>query len=84
MTTDFYINSYAPLLLYQTFSALLSASNAASPGSAKFVAISSALGQITEASAFPWNAYGASKSALNFLVKKINMEVPEVVAFPLQ
>ena len=84
MTTDFYINSYGPLLLLQRCSELLLAAHAASPGSAKFVAVSSVLGQITEASNFSWTAYGASKAALNFLVKKINIEMPQVTAFPLQ
>jgi NAD(P)-dependent dehydrogenase (short-subunit alcohol dehydrogenase family) len=65
-------------LLFQVFKPLLVAS------SGKFIVISSNMGQITEALAFPFNAYGVSKLAVNYLVKKMDMETQEVTCFPMQ
>jgi norsolorinic acid ketoreductase len=39
---------------------------------------------ITEAINFPITAYGTSKAAVNYIVKKIDLEYSDVIAFPMQ
>jgi norsolorinic acid ketoreductase len=75
-----------PLVLYQSFMDLLAkgAGGAEAETKAKFVVISSSIGQITNALPYPFNAYGLSKAAVNFVVKKIDMEDESVIAFPVQ
>lgn len=80
--SDFEINTLGPLVLYQAFANLLASSDSA--GGAKFVVISSLLGQIAESLPYTYNAYGLSKAAVNFIAKKIDQEVPGVISFPLQ
>jgi norsolorinic acid ketoreductase len=80
LASDFNINAIGPVVLFQAFLPLLQASS----GPAKFVAISSLAGMITGAFPLPLNSYGASKAALNFLVKKMDVEYPGIVAFPIQ
>jgi hypothetical protein len=70
------------LILYQTFADLLAKSDA--PGGAKFVVISSKIAQQTEMGPNLSSAYGISKVAANFVTKKIDMEVPGVIAFPMR
>jgi NAD(P)-dependent dehydrogenase (short-subunit alcohol dehydrogenase family) len=82
MLSDFKINTLGPIVLYQAFANLLAASDAA--GGAKFVIISSILAQIEESLPYPYNAYGVSKAGANFLAKKIDQEVPEMISFPIQ
>jgi NAD(P)-dependent dehydrogenase (short-subunit alcohol dehydrogenase family) len=80
--SDFHVNALGPLILYQAFTSLLSSSTA--PAGFKFVVISSVLGQIAESLPYPYNAYGISKAAVNFIAKKIDQEDERVMAFPVQ
>jgi NAD(P)-dependent dehydrogenase (short-subunit alcohol dehydrogenase family) len=80
--SDFEINTIGPIVLYQAFADLLAASD--STGGAKFVVISSVLGQIADSQPYTYNAYGISKAAVNFIAKKIDQEVPGVISFPVQ
>jgi NAD(P)-dependent dehydrogenase (short-subunit alcohol dehydrogenase family) len=70
-------------VLYQSFADLLSASKA-DGGAAKFVTISSVIGQITDSGPWVYNAYGLSKAGANFFAKKLNQEVSDVISFPIQ
>jgi len=76
---DFTVNTIGPLILFQSFVSLLESST-----NAKFVVISSMLGQVTESLPWPHNAYGLSKAAVNFVTKKIDQETENVVSFPIQ
>jgi norsolorinic acid ketoreductase len=82
LRSDFETNTIGPVVLFQAFASLLSASTAV--GGAKFVIISSILGQITEASEYSYDAYGISKAAANFVAKKLSQEVSGLIAFPMQ
>lgn len=75
------VNTIGPLVLFQATLPLL---RAAGKGS-KFIIISSILGSIgaMEKVPLPTGAYGASKSAVNFLAKKIHQEHPELVVVPV-
>lgn len=86
MRSDFETNSISPLVLFQALAPLLLATHAASPGSAspKFVAISSQRGQITDCMAYTFDSYGCSKAALNYLIKKMDVEHPQIISFPIQ
>jgi NAD(P)-dependent dehydrogenase (short-subunit alcohol dehydrogenase family) len=66
------VNVNGSLVLFQTVYPLLKASTP----SPKFMAISSIAGSITIAPGFPFKsiAYGASKAALNFVVRKLHSE----------
>lgn len=77
--TDFTINTIGPLVLFQSFVSLLENSKIA-----KFVIISTLLGQITESLPWPHNAYGLSKAGANFIAKKIDQETESVISFPIQ
>jgi NAD(P)-dependent dehydrogenase (short-subunit alcohol dehydrogenase family) len=70
------VNVNGPLVLFQTVYPLLKASTP----SPKFMAISSIAGSITIAPGFPYKsiAYGASKAALNFVVRKLHSENDEL------
>jgi norsolorinic acid ketoreductase len=79
----FNINSVAPVLLFQALRPLLKESKTGNP---IFVAISTALGSIgfqPHLAAFPprLSPYGASKTALNWLVQRIHIEEPWLTAF---
>jgi norsolorinic acid ketoreductase len=80
--SDFENNVLGPVVLFQAFEPLLSASDAV--GGAKFIIISSVLGQITEASDYSYDAYGISKAGANFVAKKLSQENPGLIAFPMQ
>jgi norsolorinic acid ketoreductase len=84
LVSDFTINAIGPIVLFNAFSSLLQAANKTSPGSAKFVAISTAAAMIANPIPYPVNSYGASKAALNFLLKKIDVEYADIVTFPIQ
>jgi norsolorinic acid ketoreductase len=84
LRTDFEVNTIGPLVLFNAFSPLLLEANKKSPGTTKFVVISTIVAQITNTMPVPLNSYGATKAASNFLTKKIDMETPEVIAFPIQ
>jgi norsolorinic acid ketoreductase len=82
MTEHFNINVVAPLLLFQATQPLLLKSVNGPP---KFVTISSGAGSISgvEALKVENTAYGSSKAALNFVTRRIHVENPGIVAFPL-
>jgi len=75
------VNTVAPLILFQATLPYLQASTQ----SPKFVVISTVLGSIGDMEKWriPTTLYGASKAALNFLVKKIHLENPSLIAFPI-
>lgn len=79
MKEAFEVNTLGPLLLFQACLPLLQKSEQGGI----FAAISSAAGSISamEHVPLPNTAYGASKAALNFVVRKIHLEYPELCAF---
>ncbi|KAF1980843.1 putative aflatoxin biosynthesis ketoreductase nor-1 [Aulographum hederae CBS 113979] len=72
------VNTFGPVILFQACLPLLL------PGS-KFVAISSIAGSIgiMGPGAAPNSAYGPSKAALNYLMRKMHHENGELVVFPI-
>jgi norsolorinic acid ketoreductase len=70
------VNAIAPLLLLQAFMVLLEESSAP-----KFLLISSPFGTLTnmESVPVPFFAYGLSKTAANYLVRKAGLENPKLV-----
>ncbi|KAK5045753.1 hypothetical protein LTR84_008845 [Exophiala bonariae] len=74
------VNTIGPIILFQAMLPLLRAS----PGP-KFIVVSSIIGSIASLKELPVpaSAYGVSKAAVNYLVRKIHFEHPEVVAFPI-
>ncbi|CZT05530.1 related to ketoreductase [Rhynchosporium agropyri] len=80
MLSHYTINTLAPLLLFQATAPLLD--HGCNP---KFVAISSGAGSISGMDELKVEntAYGASKCALNFVIRKIHMENESIVAFPI-
>jgi norsolorinic acid ketoreductase len=80
---DVKINATGPVLLFQSFAELLLASHAAG-GQPKFVAVSSLAARIVDPVPIEATAYGASKAALNYIMAKMNLEMPDIVAFPIQ
>jgi hypothetical protein len=81
MWSDFEVNTVGPIVLYQAFASLLSASQA-SRGSV-FVVVSSVLGQIADSLPYEYNAYGFSKVSVNLFAKKLDQANPKMVAFPI-
>ncbi|KPM42966.1 hypothetical protein AK830_g3587 [Neonectria ditissima] len=67
------VNTAAPIVLLQACLPLLKHSS-----SPKFVVVSSTLGSLAEVDNFPQNAgaYGASKAAVNYLMRKVHYEEP--------
>ncbi|TRM62850.1 hypothetical protein BD626DRAFT_496689 [Schizophyllum amplum] len=80
MTHHFNVNTNGPLVLFQATHELLRASK-----SPKFVAISSVMGSVTIAPEFPTiqMAYGMSKAALNWVVRKLHQDNPDMTIFPI-
>lgn len=78
MTRHFDVNVNGTLVLFQTTYPLLKES--AAP---KFVPIGSLVGSVSIGSQFPARmlAYGASKAAVHYLVRKIYQEHPELTTF---
>ncbi|TRM63739.1 hypothetical protein BD626DRAFT_495235 [Schizophyllum amplum] len=74
------VNTNGPLVLFQAAHELLRASK-----SPKFVAISSVMGSITIAPEFPTiqMAYGMSKAALNWVIRKLHQDNPDMTIFPI-
>ena len=91
MMRHFHVNVVGIVFLFQAVLPLLQASSSASPDStpqplpAKFVTITSSAGSIgnQEQVDVPNAAYGPSKAALNWITKKIHLEHPDIIAFPL-
>lgn len=76
----FEVNTIGPLALFQATWPLLS--NALCP---KFVVITSHAGSIGDMEHEPFEmlAYGVSKTAINFVARRIHLSYPSLVAFPL-
>lgn len=80
MRDHFEVNVIGPLVLFQASYPLLKASNPAP----KFVVISSRVGSITIGSALVGAVpYGASKSAVNYLCRKLHFENDGIIVFPI-
>lgn len=73
----FEVNTIGPLTLIQAFFPLLEASE-----TPKFLVITSSIGSIGDMESFPipFFAYGVSKAAANYLVRKVAFENPKVVS----
>ncbi|KAH7410627.1 hypothetical protein BKA64DRAFT_358556 [Cadophora sp. MPI-SDFR-AT-0126] len=76
----FEVNTLGPLALIQAFMPLLISSP-----TPKFLVITSSIGSISNMEDFPvpFFAYGISKAAANYLVRKIAFENPKVVSMAL-
>jgi norsolorinic acid ketoreductase len=77
------LNTIGPLLLFQAAWPLLQKSTGP-----KFIVISSSLGSLIDgpkyvASGLHPGAYGSSKAAINYLVKILHHEHPELVTLPI-
>jgi norsolorinic acid ketoreductase len=80
LRSDFEVNTLGPLRLFQTcYDSLFIAPQG------KFVLISSILGSIgvQDVTAGPMLAYGTSKAAANFLIRKIHCENANIVAITI-
>lgn len=76
-------NAIGPVLLFQAFKPLLQASKSQKP---VFLAISTAIGSVGLQDALPgppakFSPYGASKAALNWLVKRMHIEEPWLTTY---
>ncbi|KAH7411191.1 hypothetical protein BKA64DRAFT_772647 [Cadophora sp. MPI-SDFR-AT-0126] len=90
LTTHYETNTLGPILLYQTLHPLLTAKNESEDESRddgdaekerKFVLISSSLGSIgAMEGAVPSLAYGVSKAAANYFVRKVHFEERGIMA----
>ncbi|PWY93554.1 NAD(P)-binding protein [Aspergillus sclerotioniger CBS 115572] len=78
MRDHFNVNAIAVLLLYQATKPLLRSGG-------KFVAISSTSGSILDVAARPSSniAYGSSKAALNYIIRKIYFQDKDLITFPV-
>ncbi|KAK5251627.1 hypothetical protein LTR11_007645 [Exophiala xenobiotica] len=95
MVRHFHVNAVGVVFLFQAVLPLLRQTSAsASPNSmpqqqqrrpAKFVTMSTSAASIgnQELVHVPNAAYGPSKAALNWITKKIHLEHPDIIAFPL-
>ncbi|KAH7355146.1 putative aflatoxin biosynthesis ketoreductase nor-1 [Rhexocercosporidium sp. MPI-PUGE-AT-0058] len=89
LTENFETNTFGPILLYQTLYPLLTANDSPASendgedeaGERKFILISSSLGSIAAMEgSVPSLAYGISKAAANYFVRKVHFEEQGVVA----
>jgi norsolorinic acid ketoreductase len=82
LRSDFETNTLGPIKLFQACYDLLRLSKTGSP---KFVLVSSVLGSIGAlgGEAGPTLAYGVSKAAANFFVRKVHFEHEDVVALAI-
>ena len=80
MREHFEVNTVGALVLFQAVLPLLEAAQ-----TPKFVPISTIVGSIgaVEKINIPTMAYGASKAALSYVTTKIDLEYPNIIAFPL-
>jgi len=74
------VNTIGPVLLFQASLDLLLKSE-----KPKFVVVSSTMGSIELAPVFPapTTAYGSSKAAVNYIVRRIHAENEKLIAFPI-
>ena len=79
-TEHYQVNTLGPVILFQAVLPLLDA--ASTP---KFVIISTEAASLASLEHIPLEhaAYGSSKVAANFVAKKIHVEYPNIIAFPL-
>ncbi|PMD31479.1 putative aflatoxin biosynthesis ketoreductase nor-1 [Hyaloscypha variabilis F] len=75
------VNAVGPLVLFQAVYPLLEKSTV----QPKFVAISTGIASITDMEQFPVpsTAYGTSKAALNYVMRKLHFEHPNIVIYPI-
>jgi norsolorinic acid ketoreductase len=80
----FNVNAVGTLALFQAIYPLLEATERAG-STPKFVTVTSTVGSIGEMEKIPMisTAYGASKAALNYITKKIALEYPGIISFPI-
>jgi len=80
MRDHFEVNAVGPLTLFQATWPLLN--HALRP---KFVVISSHAGSIGDMEHEPFEmlAYGVSKTAINFIARRIHLSYPSLIAFPI-
>jgi len=80
MHDHFNVNVVGPLLLFQAFLPLLEASS-----NPKYFVMSSSVGSISDMEHWPMpaTAYGASKAAVNYVLRKIHFENPKIVSVSL-
>ncbi|KAL1691080.1 hypothetical protein GGG16DRAFT_54311 [Schizophyllum commune] len=80
MNRHFEVNTNGPLVLFQAAYPLLRGST-----NPKFVTISSGLGSIALVGELSVNmyAYGASKAAVNWVMRKLHHDFPNMVIFPI-
>ncbi|KAH0355485.1 NAD(P)-binding protein, partial [Aureobasidium melanogenum] len=79
LRTHLEVNTIGPLALFQAFLPLLMKSP-----NPRFVAMSTgvaSMGEMEATQLMPVTAYGASKAALNYIVRKIHFENPEVCSW---
>jgi norsolorinic acid ketoreductase len=71
------VNVNGPIRLFQAVLPLLQAAK-----QPKFAVISSGVATIAGAEHIPWavSSYGASKAALNFILRRIHIENPDLIA----
>ncbi|KAK1535741.1 short-chain dehydrogenase/reductase family oxidoreductase [Colletotrichum paranaense] len=80
LRSAFEINTIAPLMVFQGLWPLLERPQGADGPPAKFIGITSSLGSIEEQEPLPAGAYGPSKAALNWLVKSLHIQHPDLVS----
>ncbi|KAF2673316.1 short chain dehydrogenase/ reductase [Microthyrium microscopicum] len=72
---SFEINTILPLTTFQALWPLMKGSTAtAGP---KFIVLSSSMGSIGEMEQFPAGAYGPSKTAINYIIKSLHMQMAQ-------
>ena len=81
MIEHYRVNAVGIALLFQAVLPLLKASST----TPKFITLGTIAGSIAaqENAPVPNAAYGPSKAALNWITKKIHLEHPDMIAFPL-
>lgn len=82
MLFAFETNALGPLKLLQSLLNILVPSSS-SPSKGKFILISSILGSISSMDNEPNGAYGVSKAAANFIVRKVHLEEEDIVVLAL-
>jgi len=79
MAEHYLVNTIGVVALFQAVLPLLSNSQK----QRKFIAISSKAGSIGNMDKVPNSAYGVTKAALNYIVKKIHLEHEDIIAVPI-
>ncbi|OJD32599.1 aflatoxin biosynthesis ketoreductase nor-1 [Diplodia corticola] len=85
LSSHYAINVIGPVVLFQATLPLLEAAATAGGPPPKFVTVGSAGGSIGLMGhlPFPNAAYGPAKAALHYLTRKVHVEHPRLVAFPV-